>query len=453
MSFVGAILSLVRGKGSPKKKSSGVPDIGSTYGYQNIWASGDVASAFVNNSPWLRSVVGTIATSVAMTPIRVYAPTRGSKIKSSISYAKLLSAQNRTLFVRNASTSGDLELVDDEHPLVRLLNGSESTFTGFMLMYTTQVHQELAGEAFWFLETNSFGVPISAIPIPPHAVTSIPKRPGEPYIISSGGISIEVPYRLIVYFKWPNPIYPSGRGSGIGVALRNEIGADKAAAEVISRRFASQAIPPLIMNIKNVGENELRKIKEYWLNEAHALWTAGIPFLINHEFEAKEAGINFQSMQFAELRQIQRDIFINAFGIPPELIGHQKNANRSTITAAEYLYNKLRILPRLEFNRQVIQNYLASQYDDKILVHYDNPIDEDRDFQLRAFQSMPDTVTVDEWRTKVQGLPPIGPGRGGDKFLISTKRSGTSEFDNQDSSISSNDEPQDEQPARKPQRR
>ena len=380
----------------------------------------EILSAYRNDSPWLRSIVSTIAMSVAMAEMRVYRPRRQDDDSLMEVARRGLSARQPVL--KTAFVNNELEEVSSLHPLVQLLNGVNTTMSGFMLMYITQVYQELVGEAFWYLERNRVGSPVSAIPVPPSTVIQVPVQKGDKYVMNVRGKLYEANYEDMLYFKWPDPLAPLGRGSGIGDALRMEVSSDRSAGKMIARRFASQAVPPVIMSISGTSDSELRNLKRYWLEEAHALWVAGVPFLINKDFNAVEVGGNFQSLQFAELRQIQRDVFINAFGIPPEIIGHQKNANRSTISAAEYLYNKLRILPRLEANRQVLQNQLATQYGRaKLIIDYENPVDEDKEFQLRALAQNPDSVTIDEWRTRVQGLPPLG-GRLGSSLLLRNNR-------------------------------
>jgi hypothetical protein len=385
----------------------------------NFREVGEVLQAYALDSPWLRGVVGTIATSVASSQILVYVP-KASEDK--VRQVQNKSFSRRHNFIRSAVVDNTIEEASPDHPLNQLLSGRHTPITGFMLMYITQVYQELVGEAFWYLERNKVGVPIAAYPIKPSLVQSIPTKVGEDYVLNLNGQLYRVKYEDMVYFRWASPVAPLGRGSGIGHSLRQEVSSDRMAGEMIAQRFASQGMPMSIIYIENVSNQELEKIKRRWLDEAHELWVAGVPMLMNRKFDAKEYSTDFQSLQFAELRQIQRDVFINAFGIPPEIIGHQKNANRSTINAAEYLYNKLRILPRLEANRQVIQNYLAPQYkDSRLLVHFENPVDEDREFQLRAFAQNPDSVKVDEWRTRLQGLPPIG-GEIGESLLIRTNR-------------------------------
>lgn len=384
----------------------------------------EVMRSFVQDSPWLRGIVSTIAMSVAMVSIRLYwAKKNGDnegeeKLRRSM---LILPPSERTKFVHYHIAVGALEEVSLEHPMYKLLRGEFSVLTGFQMLYITQVYQELVGEAFWYLERNRLKAPVRAYPIPPTTVVSVPSTPEGRYIIYANGKFYEVPFSDILHFRWPDPLRPLSRGSGIGTSLRQEISADRSAGQVIALRFSSQAIPPAVMKVDDVSDNDLEELKSYWMNEAHKLWISGIPMLMNRDFQVHEFGASFQSLQLSDLRQLQRDMFIQAFGIPPEIIGHQKNANRSTINAAEYLYNKIRILPRIEANRQVLQNFLAPQYDSALIVHADNPVDEDRDFQLRAFAAMPETVKVDEWRVRVQQLPPLGKENGGDEFIQNSK--------------------------------
>lgn len=382
-----------------------------------------VLEAYMNDAPWLRSIVSTIASSVAIVKLEVFASTQkadGAMRKGQ--FFSSLSPAERGQLVRFAVLNELVEPAPD-HPLAQLLAGGQSELTAFSLMFVTQCMQELMGEAYWYLSVNKLGVPVSATPISPLSVIGLPGQVDpsgkklDGYMISLGkNDAIIVPPNRILRFFWPSPAFPLGRTTGIGYVLRTEIDADRYASIMVRNRFINNAVPPSIIFFPDVAQQELDEIRSRWLNEATSLWRNSVPMLFNNEGNVYEFSSNFQSLQFVELRQRQREIFIEAFGIPPEIIGHLENANRSTITAAERLYKRIRIVPRIEANVAVINKFLVPQYDDKLFIHYSSPLDDENEFALRAASFMPSTVTIDEWRTKFQGLPPLGKERGGDKF-------------------------------------
>jgi hypothetical protein len=116
-------------------------------------------------------------------------------------------------------------------------------------------------------------------------------------------------------------------------------------------------------------------------------------------------------MQLVELRRFERDIAIQVFGMSPEMLGVVESSNRATIEAAEFLYTKWLIGPRLEYLRLVLQQFLIDEYDEKLILGYESPVAEDREYQLRAAETAPWSRTVNEWR-ELQSLPLLPPERG-----------------------------------------
>ena len=135
---------------------------------------------------------------------------------------------------------------------------------------------------------------------------------------------------------------------------------------------------------------------------------------------SREVGIheftqNFQHLQMTELRSHSRDTALQTYGINPEILGVIENSNRSTIDGAFYAFQKLVIEPRAEFWRSELQQKVIPDYDPRLILDYDSPVQEDREFTLKAYQAKASTITVDEWRT-LQGLPPIGGKEGELRF-------------------------------------
>ena len=87
------------------------------------------------------------------------------------------------------------------------------------------------------------------------------------------------------------------------------------------------------------------------------------------------------------------------FGIPPELLGILNNSNRATIESADYLFSRWVVTPRLEFLRSQLQERLIPEYDDRLVLDFVSPVEEDRAHMLEAAKAAPWAMKVDEWRT------------------------------------------------------
>jgi hypothetical protein len=92
--------------------------------------------------------------------------------------------------------------------------------------------------------------------------------------------------------------------------------------------------------------------------------------------------------------------------VPPEILGIIENSNRATIDAADYLFSKWVIVPRLEAWRLDYQRLLVPEYDERLILDYESPIQHDTAFRGQLMTSMPWAFEADEIR-ECAGLTPL----------------------------------------------
>ena len=124
---------------------------------------------------------------------------------------------------------------------------------------------------------------------------------------------------------------------------------------------------------------------------------------------------NFQHLQLSDLRKSVRDICLQVWGVPPEILGILENSNRATIDAADYLFSKWVIVPRLEAWRLDFQRLLVPEFDERLILDYDSPVQEDTAFRAEVMKAMPWNFEADEVR-EVAGLSPLDDDKG--KFHV-----------------------------------
>jgi hypothetical protein len=56
------------------------------------------------------------------------------------------------------------------------------------------------------------------------------------------------------------------------------------------------------------------------------------------------------------------------------------------------------VIPRLELLRAFMQAFLLPRYDDRLILAYESPVAEDREFQLEVMKAMPSAYRVNDWR-------------------------------------------------------
>lgn len=353
-----------------------------------------------NTSPGVRSVVGRVSEAVACTNWRLFSQRRNGKAIRNIG-AQRGQFKVRSKLLMDIGNAGELiEVVD--HPWVRLMTKPNTLMTGFQCRTLTQVHQEMVGESIWVLFRNNKGAVDEILLVNPIDVQKVPTEEEPWFTVKAGVEEWRVPASEAFWFRNPDPTNPYGRGVGIAQSLVDEIDIAEYSAKQISSFFFNRGIPDAIISIENAGRSSLRRVKEEW-NQQHGgfrrayrtQWTDG-------KIDVKQLGTSFGDMELVELRKHTRDVLRETYGIPPEIVGVVENSNRATIAVAEYLFSKYTVQPRLEAQREAFQSFCEDEYDDRLIVHYDSPVQADRDFVLSVMKARPEVFKANEWRVAAE---------------------------------------------------
>lgn len=375
-----------------------------------------------NQMPWARAPVSRIASSVSMLHWRLYYKTgedeMGRKRPVFDARFKRMAAPQRKSTIATMMACDEMREVTDHIFLNALCEGS-AMLSGQATWKVSQAWVDMVGECFWMKERNAVGAPIAFWPIPPYWVIDTPSMARRTYRVSFRSWQGEIPDSEIVWFKDPDPVNPYGRGTGSAQTLSDEYESDEYAAKHVKQFFFNRAKPDFLAypkgEMNNMGEDQVKAMERRWLDNQQGFWRAFRPQFMSREIGIHEFTQNFQHLQLNELRSHSRDTALQTYGIPPEILGVIENSNRSTIDGAFYAFQKLVIEPRAEFWRSELQQKLIADYDPRLIIDYDSPVQEDREFMLNAYKAKPATVTVDEWR-QLQGLPPLGPPEGDMRF-------------------------------------
>jgi len=370
------------------------------------------------DTPWFRAANGRVSKSIASVTWELYAIKQGNK---AVKIDKMLYAshnEKRRIF---NTMKKEMELVEiEEHPLLTLINDCNRAMPGKTTRQLTQIYLDSVGEAFWLKERNSLGVPVEVWAIPPTWVTSVP-LPGKPFFtVTVNSQQFNIPETEFIWFKEPNPVNPYGRGVGLGQSLRDEIDTDEFAAQHTKAWFYNKAKPELLITAEGLNREDAERLEQKWLEKSQGFWKAFKPMFLpapsGKKVEIHELSQSFQDMQLIDLRKYERDTIIQVFGVPPEILGIIENSNRATIEAADLIFAKYCLVPRLETLREYFQIFLVPDFDERIIVDYVSPVAEDKEYQLRTAQAAPWALTKDEWRELME-LRPL-PDNLGQVFMV-----------------------------------
>lgn len=366
--------------------------------------------------PWLRAVsdkVG-LAVAVAMSDAEMHAARVNGRA------VRVRAAQRSTcdgrVKVLGALRKADQLAPQAGHVFIDLLRAPNTLMAGIALAKLTEVHLDLVGDAFWIVDRGPLGTPAGFWPVPPHWIirTPTPERPS--FQAQYRSWYVEIPERDVLHFHEPAPVDPYGRGSGIGWSLGDELEVDEYASKFAKALFFNQARPDFVVS-GFIDGPERDEAERRWNERLRGFWRAHQPYFITGEPKFHEfARPTMDQLVYPNLRKAQRDIVLQTWGAPPELFGIVENSNRATIEAAEYLFARYVVEPRVERMRGILQMFVEREYDERLILHVPSCVPEDREFALRVAARVPQARRIDEWRV-LQGLLPIG-GPEGEAFPV-----------------------------------
>lgn len=360
--------------------------------------------ASYSQQPWLHAAANKIAISIAMTEWKLYAkttkPDSSGKTKF-IRDARLQRAGEATRRGRIKAAQDTDELKEiTSHPLLDMLDDANGFQTGLQMRKVTMLHIDLAGEAFWLKERDGSGMVVGVWPIPPDWVLNTPTPTNPFFRVGFRSWRGMIPDTEILWFSDTDPSNPYSRGTGTAQSIGDELETDEYTAKHMKAFFYNRAKPDLLIfpKVGNIRQPDITRLENDWMQSNQGFWKAFKPYFMTREVGVHEMDQDFRSLQMVQLRQFERDLIIQTFGLPPELLGILTSSNRATIDAADYLMARYVLRPRLEFLRSIMQEKLVPEYDDRLIIDYESPVAEDRELETAMAKSASWALSVNEWR-------------------------------------------------------
>lgn len=387
--------------------------------------------------PWLRAVTDKIGTATAATTWRLFAtkkPGASRHFKASATQSCQIFDKREKMLKKHLDYGELVEITD--HPGLNLLHEANTYHMGSSGRKLLQVSLDLTGEFTILLERDpTFNIPVAFWPLPTSWVIETP-TPKHPYfVISLGGKPYDIPLTEIIWQTDPDPVNPYSRGSAISSSLGDELDTIEYAAKNLKSYFLNRGRPDFIAHVKpkrnedEVSKKQLKQLQQSWMQEHMGFFRMFKPHFINRELSIHEFSQDFRKQQVIPIMEHERDTIIQVYGLPPEVFGILESSNRATIAAADYFFSKYAVLPRLDFQREVFQRRLIPMYDERLIVHFDSPVMEDKDQMLVGAKAAPWALTRDQWGELI-GVPMPDDGEGNVRMVPNNVVGVTSLLDN-----------------------
>ena len=361
-------------------------------GFLSGASQGTVAELSAHGSiGWLFQVVNRIATSVAEVEWNLYQRT----------------------------SEDERVLLPQGHPAMQLWNKPSPFFTNDELLETTQQHIELTGEGWWVLVPSVVGgPPVEIWPVRPDRMTPIKDKSDyvRGYVYKFEDTQQIFEPDSVIFLRMPNPLDPH-RGSGPVQSLMVDIDSEQAAREWTRNFFRNDAAPGGIIELdQTLDDAQWEQFVQRW-REQHAGVANAHRVAVIERGKWADRKITQREMQFEELRRLNRDVILGAFGIHGSIMGISENVNRANAEAAEVHYTRHVIRPRLRRIRSALNEQVAPFFGENIEYDFIDPVPEDQVHSLSVAVSgfEKGILKLNESRDLL-GFPAVDDGEGGDDF-------------------------------------
>lgn len=302
------------------------------------------------------------------------------------------------LYERAASGREEDRREVTSHPALDLWNNPNPHFLRPDLIETAQQPQELIGEGILLVTRVGSSVkslPLELWPVSPARMEPVPhpkKFIEHWWYITPEGQKLRVENEDVLRIKRPNPndLY---RGLGPIQALMSQIDSARYGAEWQRNFFINGAEPGGIIEYdENLQDDEFDIATRRWREQHQGVANAHRVAIIERG-RWVERKVSLKDLGIAELQAIPDEQIRKSFGYPKPLLGSVDDVNRANAEAAEVVFARWLVNPRLERWKQLLNRRLLPMYAGRknLEFDYDNPvppdaeaIDRERDSKVAA---------------------------------------------------------------------
>lgn len=270
------------------------------------------------------------------------------------------------------------------HPFLRFMDQPNPLYemTGSAIWRLHEIYLLLVGESFLLIERDDTGQPIELWPVPPYWVKMTPYLGSPMYqVLSPSGLTMDVPVDDMFVMKQLNPLDPFLRGLGVAESIADEVEIDEYAAKFQKRFFYNDAEPSLVFLMPDATKDQSDAFMARWNQKHRGVENSHKAAALTGNVDVKAFGSSdTRELGFTESRIAMRDAVLEHFGVPREIMGITENSNRSTADAAQYIYAKNVLMPRIRAREEAINKQLLPMFGDGLVWRFDPVVPYDQDF-------------------------------------------------------------------------
>lgn len=326
------------------------------------------------------------------------------------------------VYARDRS-SGELDLLTEDHPLWRLLRAPNPMLSGWDFRFLSELYVRTQGEVYWRLIRTGFGRPEELWVYPRQWVRPLYDRLTQ----RIAEYKVRIPFDAareqtvspvdMLWLRTASPIDPYSKGVGDVLAFATEIDTYELASESNRRFFQNDAQPAGALVIPgSPTPDEVNRIRDDWQKKVGGPEGSGGVPILSGGMAWKQFRQSNKDMEFVEGQRFLRDVIIA--GVHKHLLGVSDDVTFANAKAADYTWGKWDFAPRVAWWEDNLNARLAPQFDVRAYVKWDNPVPADEAFELEKAKAslVSGAITRNEFRRSM-GFEEL-PEEAGDVFLM-----------------------------------
>jgi HK97 family phage portal protein len=288
---------------------------------------------------------------------------------------------------RSAASGKDEDRTEvTSHAALDIWRRPNQFFTGQEFRETTQQHLDLVGEGWWVIARNPRmrSIPLELWPVRPDRMMPVPsaERFLAGYIyLGPDGEQVPLQTDEVIQLRRPNPLDPY-RGMGPVQSVLADIDSSRYSAEWNRNFFINGAGPGGVIQVdKRLDDTEFNEMVARWREQHQGVANAHRVAIVE-QGTWQDVTYSMRDMQFADLRNVQREIIREAFAFPKSELGTADQVNLANAKVGAVTLARGHIVPRLERMKAALNEEFLPLFGATgkgVEFDYENPVPEDQE--------------------------------------------------------------------------
>ena len=304
------------------------------------------------------------------------------------------------------------------HPFLDLWNNPHPMMTGHEYRRLGVMWLETTGRwATWIQQRDGRGRPTMLTAIVPTDVLQVPTIEKPRWRFRYQKTVRECGVQDMIWITYLDVEDPFGMGASPCDAIVSEVLQTELANQWNTNHFKKGAHPGKIVAVPGLNSAQGKAIEADFNARFSGIENAHKTFFVGSAPEVR-AGVTIsdlmkshKEMEYNEGLNRLREVIASNWNESLELLGVLGNSNRSAGDNARRFHQAQNVFPRASFLNEQFELQLLGEFrEPELLLDFDNPVEESKDFELAQANDgvSRGCITVNEWRRR-NGMDSLGP--------------------------------------------